>query len=273
VCFAGNQPIVATNALGGELYMDSEPYLFKKGFELVESNRAKVDYISFVKKSRQQLMSRENGVSVKDLTFCPRRAVFSKVDPVPMMTDEEYYFYVSGQADHEVIQRHFMLYPERFRAELEVQYKQVRGRIDIYDKILNNVIDIKTSKSQKILLKPFKFHEKQVRYYMAMVGSDEGQIIYQMNHFHMYRSFPFFLNAEQRSRLLEEIESEANSLRKAIDARDPSLAKGIYDDKEINWMCTKCPYIEKCQSMRNMTEVGSAGRYIATSDEDIDKPP
>jgi hypothetical protein len=61
---------------------------------------------------------------------------------------------------------------------MDVQYKQVRGRIDIYDKDLNNVVDVKTSKSHQILIKPFKFHEEQDRYYMAMTDSDEGQIIY-----------------------------------------------------------------------------------------------
>ena len=214
------------------------------------------NYVSILKNSRQQLMSREDSVSVKDLTLCPRKAVFSKIDPVPM-TDEELYYYVSGQADHEVIQRHFMMHPDRFRSEVEVQYDQVRGRIDIYDKILNNVIDIKTSKSQKILLKPFSFHEKQVRYYMAMMGSNEGQIIYQMNNFSGYRSFPIYMNAEQRRLVLEEIQSEAHSLKNAIDTRDPSLAKGIYLDREINWICNKCPYSQKCQSMRGTEEGGA----------------
>jgi|SRR5215207_1816992 len=216
------------------------------------------DYVAILKEAREQLMSKDGTISIKDLTLCQRKKVFSIVDPVPM-TDEDLYYYISGQADHEIIQRHFMIYPNRFRAELEVQYEQVRGRIDIYDKLYNNVIDIKTSKSQKILLRPFKFHEKQVKYYMAIMDSDEGQIIYQMNNFSSYRSFPIYMNAEQRRRVLEELESEACFLQKAIDARDPSLAKGIYHDKDINWMCNKCPYSQRCQSMRNMTEqAGSA---------------
>jgi hypothetical protein len=135
---------------------------------------------------------------------------------------------------------------------MEVQYGNIRGRVDVYDKILNNVIDIKTSRSQRALLKPFKFHEKQVHYYMAMLDSDEGYLIYQMNNFRMYISFPIHMTAEKRKKALEELKSEADSLSDAIDAGDPSRAKGIYDDSELSWMCNKCQYLRKCQSTRNI---------------------
>jgi CRISPR/Cas system-associated exonuclease Cas4 (RecB family) len=210
-------------------------------------------YIQIFKNGQQQSMSRESSISIKDLTLCHRKKVFSIVEPVPM-TDEESFHRIFGQANHEVIQRYFMIYPERFRSEVEVQYEGVRGRIDIHDKILNNIIDIKVSKSQKILLKPFTFHEKQVRYYMAMMGSDEGQIIYEMNNFSSYRAFPIYMNEKERRRELEELRSEAQSLQKAIDASDPSLARSIYEDREINWMCNKCMWKQKCESMREKRE-------------------
>jgi PD-(D/E)XK nuclease superfamily len=168
------------------------------------------------------------------------------------LTDEELYDYVSEQAGHDNIQRLFMIYPNRFRSEMEVQYEHIRGRIDIYDRIFNNVIDIKTSKSQRVLLKPFKFHQKQVRNYMAMVDSNEGHLIYQMNNFGTYISFPIYMTAEERKKELEELKSEADSLQNAIDAGDPSSAKGIYDDSEMSWMCNKCKYLQKCQSTRNI---------------------
>ena len=59
----------------------------------------------------------------------------------------------------------------------------MRGKIDIFDKETNNIIHLKTSKS-RILLKPFKFHEEQLRYYMAISGSEEVQDhlpVYQKN--------------------------------------------------------------------------------------------
>jgi CRISPR/Cas system-associated exonuclease Cas4 (RecB family) len=203
------------------------------------------NYISIIKNAQQQMTSRENSISITELAFCLRKAVFSRIDPMPM-TDEELFIHVSGQIGHEVIRKYFMMYPDRFRSEVEVRYEQVRGRIDIHDTILNNIVDFKTSKSQKVLLKPFKFHEQQVKFYMAIMGSNEGQIIYQMNNFNGYRVFPIYMNAEERKAVLQELKSEAQLLRNAIDAADPFLVKGIDNDRDMNWMCRKCPYVQKC---------------------------
>jgi hypothetical protein len=62
----------------------------------------------------------------RSLSLCPRKKVFSKIDPV-RMTDEELYDYVSGQTAYDVIERLFMIYPDRFRAEKEIQHGNVRG--------------------------------------------------------------------------------------------------------------------------------------------------
>jgi hypothetical protein len=85
---------------------------------------------------------------------------------------------------------------------------------------------------------------------MAIIDSEEGQIIYQMNHFGKYLCFPIFMTTEERKKQLEKLESEAKSLLNAIDAGDPSLVKGIYDDREMKWLCNKCPYLEKCSDLR-----------------------
>ena len=220
------------------------------------------DYIGILKEAQQQLTSRNKTVAVKDLTMCHRKKVFSIIDPVPM-TEGELYDYVSGQAAHEVIERLFMMYPTRFRSEKEIQYCNIKGKIDIHDKLLNNVIDIKTSKSQQTLFKPFKFHEEQVRDYMAIIDSEEGQIIYQMNNFGKYLCFPIFMTTEERKKQLEKLESEANSLRNAIDVGDPSLVKGIYDDRQMKWLCNKCPYVEKCIDLRKNDDVIAAGAAAA----------
>jgi PD-(D/E)XK nuclease superfamily len=208
------------------------------------------NYIDIIKDAREQLMDKDKTISVKDLTLCHRKKVFTITDPVPM-SDVELYNYVSGQADHDVMERLFMMYPNRFKTEMEVRYKNIKGKIDIFDKYLNNVIDTKTSKSLKILLKPFKFHEEQVRSYMAMTDSEEGQVIYQMNHFEKYHAFPIYMTSEERKRQLEKLESEAKFLLNAISMGDPSLVKGIYNDNEINWLCNKCPYLDKCRSIRH----------------------
>jgi hypothetical protein len=207
------------------------------------------NYIGILREAHEQLICRRMTISVKDLSLCHMKKVFSVIDPVPM-TDEELYEYVSGQASHDVIERLFMVYPNRFRSEMEIQYKNIKGKIDVHDKLLNNIIDIKTSKSQKFLLKPFKFHMEQVKSYMSIMDSEEGQIIYQLDKLGKYLSFPIYMTEAERKEQLNKLKKEAVLLQKAIEAQDPSLVEGIYNDDEIRWLCSKCPYLEKCKGIR-----------------------
>ena len=126
----------------------------------------------------------------------------------------------------------------------------MRGRVDIYDKETNNIVDLKTSKSEKILLKPFRFHEEQIRFYMAISGSEEGHIIYHMDKLGKYLSFPIYMSDKERINQLEKLEHEAGLLQNAIDRKDPSLVRGIYNEAEISWLCNKCAYLEKCIEIR-----------------------
>jgi hypothetical protein len=75
-----------------------------------------------------------------------------------------------------------------------------------------------------------------------------------MNNFGKYRIFPIYMTEEDRRKELKELEYKGQVLRTAIDKGDPSLAPGIYDDIELNWMCNKCPYTQKCLSTRNIDE-------------------
>jgi hypothetical protein len=40
-------------------------------------------------------------------------------------------------------------------------------------------------------------------------------------------------------------------LQVALEARDPSLAKPVYDDPKLNWLCRECPYQVNCKRMQN----------------------
>jgi hypothetical protein len=207
-------------------------------------------YIEILKEAQQLVTSRNKTIAVKDLTMCHRKKVFGIIDPVPM-SDEELYNYISGQSAHDIISRLFGMFPNRFKLEKEVFFEDVRGKIDVYDKLDNCIIDIKTSLSQKPLLKPFKFHEEQVRYYMSIQDSEQGLIIYYMNSIYgKYRLFSIYMTPEERKAQLDKLGLNAKLLLKAILAEDPSLVKGIYDDDEMKWLCNKCPYLEKCKTIR-----------------------
>jgi hypothetical protein len=202
------------------------------------------EYVTLLKKARQQLQSGGKTVSVKDLILCPRKKVFGVIDPIPM-TEEVLYNYVSGQAAHDVIGRLFMMFPNRFKLEMQIQYENVKGTIDVYDRHLHAIIEVKTTKSN-IMLKPTRWDEQQLKYYMSMMDSEEGAVIYQMNNASKYLIFPIRMDELERKPLLKILQQEAGSLEHAIETRDPWAAKAIYDDQELNWLCKKCPYLNKC---------------------------
>jgi hypothetical protein len=221
------------------------------------------DYIAILKEAQQQLTSRNKTVAVKDLTMCHRKKVFGVIDPVPI-SDDELYNYISGQSAHDIIGRMFGIFPNRFRLENEVLFENVAGKIDVYDKFYNCVIEVKTSSSQKLLLKPFKFHEEQVRYYMAIQDSEEGMIIYYMNNIYgKYRLFPIYMTVEERKAQLEKLRLYTRSLLKSIEAEDPSIVKGIYEDEEMKWLCNKCPYLQKCIDLRKNDDDAIAAGAVA----------
>jgi CRISPR/Cas system-associated exonuclease Cas4 (RecB family) len=206
------------------------------------------DYITLMKEAREQMKSKSGTVAVKDLTLCQRQKIFKIIDPIPM-TDEEMCNYVSGQAVHDAIGRLFMMFPNRFKLEMRIQYENVKGTIDIYDKLLHIVIDVKTTKSS-IMLKPTRWDEQQLKYYMSMMDSEEGAVIYQMNNASKYLIFPILMNELQRKQHLAKLLEEARSFQHAIELEDPFLLDGVYDDKERNWLCKKCPYLEACNAIR-----------------------
>jgi hypothetical protein len=88
------------------------------------------------------------------------------------------------------------------------------------------------------MLRPNKWDVQQLRYYMSMVDSEEGVIIYQVNVPMKYAIFPVYMNERERKE-----ERDTLSLYHAIETRDPSAAKAIYDDKELEWLCKKCLWI------------------------------
>jgi CRISPR/Cas system-associated exonuclease Cas4 (RecB family) len=207
------------------------------------------NYIDILREALKVLASNCKTGSITDLTKCHRQKVFSIIDPIPK-TEEELYDIISGEAAHYVIEKLFEVIADRFRSEQIIEYKNVRGKIDIYDKLHDTVIEIKNSNSSRIL-KPFKFHQEQIKYYMAIKGSDEGRIIYLINKMTDSKAFQIHMTEEQRKMQLEKLESEAKSIGNAMDAHDPSVAKAIYQDAEMEWMCNRCPYLEKCIAVRS----------------------
>ena len=58
------------------------------------------------------------------------------------------------------------------------------------------------------------------------------------------------LNAQERKEQLDKLVEEAESLKRALLARDPSLARPVYADPKLNWLCRECPYQVKCRRIQ-----------------------
>jgi len=88
---------------------------------------------------------------------------------------------------------------------------------------------------------------------MAMQNAPIGYMVYQcIMHFgpRPWREFKVTMTEQQRKDQLEKLVVEITSLQNAMKAKDPSLARHVYLDKDLNWLCKECPYAKECDSMR-----------------------
>jgi hypothetical protein len=42
----------------------------------------------------------------------------------------------------------------------------------------------------------------------------------------------------------------SDCLQTAMKTEDPSLARGVYLDKDLKWLCEDCPYLNECEKIR-----------------------
>ncbi len=210
------------------------------------------DYIGMMRETMEGWYSKpRKGWHVTDIALCPRQRVFKQIDPLPI-TDKELNMYSSGKGIHEAVQHLFMSNPGMFEKEKYVEYGDIVGSIDIFDKKRNSPLEFKTLRSSKID-KPKSFQEEQLRYYMAMQNSHTGYMIYQclMNFGNdAWRQFKVTMTEEQRRDQLEKLAREIKALAYAMENKDPSLARGVYSDEGLSWMCEDCPYTKECMQMR-----------------------
>lgn len=210
------------------------------------------DYVAMMREAMEKWYSKpRTGWHVSDIVMCPRQRVFKEIDPLPI-TDKDLNFFSSGRAIHEAVQSLFMSNPRRFEKEKYVEYNDIEGSIDIYDKKKNSPIEFKTSRSANID-KPRGFQEEQLRYYIAMHGSSTGYMIYQcLMQFggSPWKQFKITMNEVQRNEQLKKLVKEIMSLQNAIKEKNPSVARDVYSNRELNWLCRECPYAIECEKMR-----------------------
>ena len=216
------------------------------------TNEIEPDYIGMLRETMEEWYSKSRkGWHVTDIALCPRQRVFKKIDPLPI-TNKELNMYSSGRGIHEAVQHLFMSNPGMFEKEKYVEYNDIVGSIDIFDKKRNTPLEFKTLRASKID-KPKSFQEEQLRYYMAMQNTPNGYMIYQclMNFGNdAWRQFKVTMTEQERKDQLEKLAREIQALKFAMENNDPSLVRGVYSDEGLSWICDDCPYTKECLQMR-----------------------
>jgi hypothetical protein len=213
------------------------------------------DYLALLRTVLRDWYSKpREGWHVTDIVMCPRQRVFKQIDPTPHPpTDREVNMYSSGKATHEAIQKLFMSNRMRFEVEKYVEHAGIQGSIDIYDKKKNAPLEFKTVRGATVK-EPKSFHVEQLMYYMAMLGVPIGQIIYQcLMQFgnNPFVSFEVIMTEKERQDQLNKLEQEICSLQHAISMKDPGLARGVFSDAGMNWLCKDCPYAKSCECIQS----------------------
>jgi CRISPR/Cas system-associated exonuclease Cas4 (RecB family) len=71
-----------------------------------------------------------------------------------------------------------------------------------------------------------------------------------------WKQFKVTMTEKERRGQIEKLVKEMKSYQNAMEAKDPSMARGVYSDKDLNWMCADCPYAQECG--KKMQAVGAA---------------
>jgi CRISPR/Cas system-associated exonuclease Cas4 (RecB family) len=196
---------------------------------------------------------------VSDVIMCPRQKVFESIDESPTpINDKKLGYFTSGKAVHSVMQSLLRGNKKRFEAEKWVEYNDVIGHVDVWDKRKNVPIEFKTYRGEYELTKPMGYNLDQLKYYMAMLDSPVGVLIYQYLNSKVksaagvnviWKQFEIEMDQWERKEKLGKLVEEVTSIKSAIKAKDPSLARAIFDT-DLKWLCYDCPYLEQCKAMR-----------------------
>jgi CRISPR/Cas system-associated exonuclease Cas4 (RecB family) len=210
------------------------------------------EYIARLQAGLEETLSKpRKGTHVTDLVLCSRLRVFREIDPLPIDA-KTLAIFATGMAFHGVYQWLLLRDSRRFEREKHLEFRGIMGSVDIYDKIRNIPLEFKTTRASSIM-KPKPWHVQQLKYYIAMLNASQGYIIYQLlMHFGNapFKTFKIAMTAQERKDQLDKLVDEADSLKRAMDARDPSLAKPVYDDPKLNWLCRDCPYQVDCKRIQ-----------------------
>jgi CRISPR/Cas system-associated exonuclease Cas4 (RecB family) len=206
-------------------------------------------YINELTKALQDKYDTENrtGTHISDLVLCPRRVVHRRLIP-QQTTMRELNFFTSGSSIHEALQV-LAKSDERYEIEKEIKYEGMEGHVDIYDKRGNIPIEFKSSRTRG-LKEPKAHHVQQLKYYMSILGADTGVLVYQfLMHFEdePFKEFIVEMTGDERLRELNNLLTLQENFENGLESKKYMDVKGIFEDKNLNWLCKGCPLFDKCE--------------------------
>lgn len=227
------------------------------------SNEPRTDLGDHYLRRMQEAMEKwyskpREGYHVSDICLCPRQKVFREIDRVPIDA-KTVSIYSAGKAIHEAVQLLFLSDKRTFEREKYIEYEDIQGSVDIYDRRRNTPLEFKTTRASDIK-EPKSFQLEQLKYYMSILDAKQGYMIYQLlTHFGdtPFKSFKITMNAQERKDQLDKLVKEVNSLKKAMEAGDPSLARPVNNDSSLNWLCKDCPYLKNCKKIQQGAAVAA----------------
>ncbi len=190
---------------------------------------------------------------VSDCLMCGRLKVFENLDESPTpISDKKLGYFTSGKSIHSILQSLFRANRGRFECEKYVEYMGIEGHVDIWDKRKNIPIEFKTYRGSNLLNEPIGYNLTQLKFYMAMLDSPTGYLIYQyLNKVDstVFKQFKIEMDQWERKEWLGKLVEKMTSIKNAIKVKDPSLVDGVWHN-ELSWLCYDCPYLAPCKEMR-----------------------
>jgi len=204
-------------------------------------------------------MKIRDGVQITDLTLCPRRKIFEIVNPKEQ-SKQTIVRTAAGKGLHRFVQK--KINPDRYEAEVPVEYRDfIYGSIDLYDRVLEIVIDIK----EKVVngsweIRPLSSQEEQLKDLMAMKNVSKGALVLILvNGKEAIKQFNYYMTEEERLEQLRNLNEKSSQFLTAKNNRDPSIANYAFFDRSLNWLCHRiekksgdhvwCPYYWDCMAL------------------------
>lgn len=202
-------------------------------------------------------------VHVSDIAICPRETVFRRLTP-QKADSTSLGFFTSGEAIGAAIQALATANPDKYIAEYETSFEGISAHIDLYmlpDEGCEGIPIECKSYNGADMDQPKPHYTTQLRSYMAMTNSHTGIILVQLlQHFRSkqgqsgkpFKTWVITMTDEQllaeRVRLIQD----AAQFKIALLMKDPSKARHVAYDKELNWKCNYCKFVNECIEMRKL---------------------